>query len=427
MRILELRADNFKRLKAVTVVPSGNIVEITGQNGEGKTSTLDAIWALVGGKDASPDKPIRTGEESATITALLGDGDEVKLKITRKFRLREGGLYTTDLFVESGEGARFSSPQGILDALVGSLCFDPLAFTRLKDDEQLKALRAFVPEVNFTEIEGLNRRDFEERTDVNRHAKELRAQIAALPTPEGDTPAPVDLAALESRLADTARHNGEIEQRRIRREATEERVSAIQAQITALTDEMHALQKQLSDAPALPSPIDADDIAQQLASGRERNDLRRRILQREALILHAADAEKRSVTLTQAIETRKEQAAKAVASAKMPVPGLGFGDGFVTLNGEPLGQASSAEQIRASVAIAAAMNPKLRVARVLDGSLLDKRSWAALETYAMEADLQIWIETVDQKSTGAIHIADGGVVAGISQEAPIIAEVGDVV
>ena len=38
MKIIELRAENIKRLVAVTIKPDGNMVEITGRNGHGKTS-----------------------------------------------------------------------------------------------------------------------------------------------------------------------------------------------------------------------------------------------------------------------------------------------------------------------------------------------------------------------------------------------------
>lgn len=428
MRILRLEAENFKRLRAVSIVPGAHLVEVTGDNGEGKTSTLDAIWALVGGKDAAPDKPIRTGEQQAVISAELGEGDEVKLKVTRKFKLREGVPYTTDLIVESGDGARFSSPQSILDALVGSLCFDPLAFTRMKDEEQVKTLRAFVPEVDFVELEGLNRRDYEDRTEVNRKAKELRVQAAALPAAEGDVPELVDLQALETSLAEAARKNGETEQRRARRQATEERIGTLELQIKAAEEEINTLQDQLDMAEPLPALVDSEDLARQLAEGRQTNELVARVKRRRELDQQATDAEERSVVLTQAIATRTEEASKAVAAATMPVPGLSFLDGaFVTFNGEPLGQASHAEQIRVSVAIAAAMNPQLRVARILDGSLLDAKSWDALAHYAAEADLQVWVETVTQHGAAAVHIADGGVVADVAAPAPPVAEVGDVV
>lgn len=428
MRIIRLEASNFKKLVAVAIEPGAHLVEVTGDNGAGKTSCLDAIWALVGGKDAAPDKPIRTGEQQAVISAELGDGDEVKLKVTRKFKLREGVPYTTDLIVESGEGARFSSPQGILDALVGSLCFDPLAFTRMKDEEQIKALRAFVPEVNFTEIEGLNRRDYEERTEVNRKVRDYRAQAGALPTYEGDLPELVDIPALENKLAEAANHNSDVERRRTNREAAEQRIAAIATEIAALDAEAKNLAQQLEQAPALPDLIDIEGTRKELSAGREQNELVERVRRRLNLEETAQAGEEAAAVLTQKITTRTEEMAKAVAAAKMPVPGLSFLDGaFVTLGGEPLAQASQAEKIRVSVAIAAAMNPQLRVARILDGSLLDAKSWDALAHYAAEADLQIWIETVSQHGAAAVHIADGGVVADMAGPVPPVAEVGDVV
>jgi hypothetical protein len=207
VKIIRLEAENFKRLRVVNIAPAGNVVEITGQNGEGKTSALDAIWAALGGKPAAPAKPIRSGEQQAHVTLTLGEGDEVKLKVTRTFNLKEGVPYTTDLKVESGEGARFDKPQNILNTMVGALCFDPLAFTRMKPADQVTALRALVPDVDFATMDGLNRRDFEERTEVNRRAVDLRAQARALPVAEGDVPVRVDVAALEAKLAEAADHN----------------------------------------------------------------------------------------------------------------------------------------------------------------------------------------------------------------------------
>ena len=61
----------------------------------------------------------------------------------------------------------------------------------------------------------------------------------------------------------------------------------------------------------------------------------------------------------------------------MPVEGLGFGAGIVTFNGLPFDQASTAEQLRVSVAIAMAANPKLRVLRIKHGNDLDADNLAA--------------------------------------------------
>lgn len=442
MRVIRLEAENFKRLRAVSITPTGNVVEITGENGSGKSSTLDAIWAAVGGKDAAPPKPIRSGEKTSTITLTLGEpGQPPKFIVTRTFKLKDGVPFSTDLKVESAEGARFDGPQGILNGFYGELAFDPLAFTNMPPAEQVVVCRRFVPDFDFAVMEGLNKRDFETRTEVNRKAKELRAQAQALPSAEGDIPARVDVAALEQRLADASQHNTLLAQRTAGREQAESRVQAHIATAARLTEEAKALldqalaeeglaaalREQIDTAEPLPKPIDVADTQQQLAAGRASNGLVDRVDERRRLDALALEAETESVTLTEAMEKRKAEADAAVRKAKMPVEGLGFGEGFVTFNGEPFEQASKAQQIRASVAIAAAMNPKLRVARIMDGSLLDQKSWAALEEYATKHDLQVWVETVQQHGSSAIMIEDGGVVSAVDETPAPVADMGDVI
>ncbi len=427
MRVIKLEAEAFKRLRAISITPKGNVVEVTGENGSGKSSTLDAIWVAMGGKDAIPPKPIRDGEKQGHVTLQLGEpGGEPKFIVTRTFKLKDGVPYATDLKVESGEGARFDSPQGILNGLFSTLAFDPLAFTMMPPAEQVIACRQFVPDFDFAAMEGKNKKDFEDRTEVNRKAKELRTRAQALPSAEGDIPVRVDVGKLEQALADASQTNSELATRRANREAAEQRLVVIAEEMRRLTEEREAILARLKAAPPLPDPVDVQDLQQQLAAGRETNSLIDRVDERRRLEALASEADEQAVSLTHTMASRKEAAELAVKSARMPVDGLGFGDGFVTFNGQPFEQASKAQQIRASVAIAAAMNPKLRVARIMDGSLLDKKSWAALEEYAAEHDLQVWVETIQAHGKAAVLIEDGGIVGAEDQKAPV-AEPGDVI
>ena len=95
--------------------------------------------------------------------------------------------------------------------------------------------------------------------------------------------------------------------------------------------------------------------------------------------------------------------------AKLPVPGLELTEEEILLNGQPFNQGSDAEQLRVSIAVAGALNPRLRVIRVRDGSLLDAKSMAALSEYAEEHDLQVWVETVASNRQTAVVIEDGRV------------------
>ena len=81
----------------------------------------------------------------------------------------------------------------------------------------------------------------------------------------------------------------------------------------------------------------------------------------------------------------------------------------MTFDGKPFDQASSAEQLRVSVAMGIALNPTLRVLLVRDGSLLDKESFKMMAEMASEADAQVWIERVEDDDHVGIVIEDGAV------------------
>lgn len=174
MKILRLQADSFKRLKAVDITPTGNVVEITGRNAQGKTSVLDAIWAALGGATHIQSKPIRAGANKARIRLDLGE-----LIVTRS--ITEKG---STLTVENAEGLPYKSPQRMLDDLVGALAFDPLAFTRMKPRDQFDQLRAIAQvDIDLDALDRQNQSDFERRTAINREHKQILAQLEGMPAP----------------------------------------------------------------------------------------------------------------------------------------------------------------------------------------------------------------------------------------------------
>ena len=69
MKIIALQAENLKRLVAVDIRPDGNLVQITGKNGAGKTSVLDAIWWCLAGTSHIQAAP--TGNQLNWVRASL--------------------------------------------------------------------------------------------------------------------------------------------------------------------------------------------------------------------------------------------------------------------------------------------------------------------------------------------------------------------
>lgn len=406
MKIVQFTAENLKKLRAVEIKPDGSIVQITGRNGSGKSSVLDAIfYALAGAKDL-PKQPIRKGEQSARVRLDLGE-----LIVTRRFT-SSGSTLT----VEGTNGARFPSPQRMLDDLLGAICFDPLAFTRMDPRQQFDMLRQVVKlDVDIDALNGANLRDYEARTEVNRRLKALRAQAAAITVP-ADLPAqPVNISALLAEMQSAGEANAQLEKRKAgraqaRRDADEKMSAATRQReeaarlrkqadecdmrARAFEDDARAIDKKLDEAPPLPEPVDTSAMVAQIEDGRRLNAQIEQREKRERIEAEAKKAEDESSALSAAMEARRDEKTAAIARAKMPVEGLSFGDGHVIYRDLPFDQASTAEQLRVSVAIAMAANPKLRVLRIREGSFLDDDSFAVLAEMAQASDYQVWMESV---------------------------------
>lgn len=406
MKIVSLQAENFKRLVAVSITPDGNMVQITGKNGAGKTSVLDALWVTLAGAGVAQPVPIRTGETSARVRLDLGE-----IIVTRTFRKMEGGTVTTAITVENADGARFPSPQRMLDDLLGSLSFDPLAFARMAPKDQFNELRRFVPGVDFDAIEAANKADYATRTDVNRRWKQAEARAAAITVPpvSGE---PLDEAALVDELQRAMQRNAAIDAARAEQRSDEETVTRLSEQAKHLRQQANELDAEVRKINGRPVPAgeehsDIAAIRADIERAHEAAGNRAKLDERERLRAEADALGSDSAALTLAMEQREEAKWAAVAAAKMPVPGLGLADGAVTLDGVPFEQASDAEKLKVSVALAMASNPKLRVVRVRDGSLLDADSLRLLGEMADTFDMQVWIEKVSDGERVGFVIEDG--------------------
>ena len=436
MHIVNLQMENLKRVVAIEIAPTEPLVEITGRNGAGKTSVLDGIWWGLAGTRAHQPEPIRRGASSARIRLDLGE-----LVVTREFTKRPPApgksdeRMTTRIKVESADGAVFGSPQKVLDDLFDSLSFDPLKFARMDPKAQYQSLRDLVG-VNLDDLTEANGADFEARTLENRIAKDRRAAAAAVTVPEAAQDAPVAVDTLLADLTTADVHNATRSEamtkaRRLKDaltrsdqafEAAEATVTALKLELAeATTASKAALTAKRKAAKAyearetIPELVDTAPIHDAIRGAERRNQAiaaARTIAERKAeLDEEATAAEIKALSLTDRMGLRNADAKTRLEAADMPVPGLSLEHGMVTFNGAPFEQASDAEQLRVSCAIAMRGNAKLKVIRVRNGSLLDDASLEVLRTMAAEHDYQVWIERVDSSGTVGFVIEDGRLAA----------------
>ncbi|MBT9295368.1 AAA family ATPase [Rhodococcus sp. GOMB7] len=408
LRVVKLSAENYKRLSAVEITPDldAATVTIAGRNAQGKSSVLDAIWAALSNTAAArgttTTRPIRDGEKTARVTVDLGD-----IIVTRKW---EGDKNT--LIVESADGARFPSPQKMLDDLIGRLSFDPLAFASLPAKAQQAELLNLV-ELPFNPVELAAKRKglFDQRADIGREGKQLKGQLDGYPLPAADLP---ETELSVSQLVSELRAAQGQEQARVDAERGAERAARVIAEaeetLKIARRDLEVAQERLTGLPEMRDlAASLSAIETQIDNAESINNSVRTEAERKRIEEKSNAKRVEYKSLTSQLEQLDKSKSEALSNAKFPVDGLGFDDDGVTYNGVPFAQASSAERLRVSVAMAMALNPKIRVIRIADGSLLDSENLAVIEAMAAEQGFQVWIEVVDETGAIGVVIEDGAV------------------
>lgn len=450
MKIVELNAENVKRLRAVNVSPTGNVVVIAGRNAQGKSSVLDAIAMAIGGSALVPDEPIRKGETRGEVSVDLGE-----YVVTRTFTrdrgdcdcdVQQAGAHTpkcaskvfgpvrSNLTVKTKEGARYPSPQALLDRLVGDLTFDPLAFVELEAGEQRDLMRRLAG-IDTTTIDEAIADAAAARTEVNREVKALTARLAGLPFDAAAPLEEVSVADLSAEVERVVAIAGVAEKAKSRVDSltrdrdgiaaglrkvrvaiaeTEAKLAELRAQETEGAELLEVAEENVVIATSaydtavanVPDPsATRAKIAEAEATNKKVRANRAHVECRDALRVKQDQLNEVLANLDRLDHERE----KLLSSASFPVPGLGITDRGVKFDGVPFDQLSTAEQLRISIAIGARLNPKLKVLLVRGGNDLDDESLAHVAAFAAEHDLQVWIERIAGGGDSAVVIEDGAV------------------
>lgn len=428
MQVVELRAENVKRLSAVKIRPDGAaMVVVAGENEAGKSSVLDSIQMALGGTKAAPEQPVRKGHERAMIVLDLGD-----LVVTRVFHASGG----TSLKVTNRDGMAYPSPQALLDGLIGRLTFDPLAFAEMDAEQQAKTLRALAG-IDTTDLDLEHKRLYDERTLVNRDAKQAEAAAAKAPSYPGVPSAVVDSVALVQALSEADREaalaaaaqsevakiHGQLTARRQAVAACEKAIERLREQMATAEEDLMIAEAAAQQAETMLSAAKSaarhvaghvpnrDALRSELADIEQTNAKVRDNQRKAELLKDAAQKKATSERLTARLNDIAVEKAQMLERAKFPIDGLGLGEVGVTWNGLPFSQASTAVRVRVSVAIGLALNPKLKILLVRNGNDLGSKNLTLIAEMAAQAGAQVWLERIaGGEGQTTVVIEDGTVV-----------------
>lgn len=424
-KIVELRAENFQRIKAVTIKPDGSTVLITGRNEQGKSSVLDSIMAALCGKKYCPEKPIRKGQEKAKVTVDMGE-----FKVIRTFTGK-----TDTVKVVRSDGFEAKSPQKMLNSIVGQIAFDPMLFVTQKARDQRETLMKMAG-LDFGDIDEKIAAIKESRTAENADIKRLGVALDTLSTLDfTDVPdIEVSMTDLTTALSEALAHNTQYQANVARRRDKAQECGRTGDRVTAAQEAVGRLTQQLAAA-------DAALVKEQNLRGTQRAELEKmEQLQLVPTETIQADIESLEDTnqhvrvklnyakITTELETHKAafsqlgQDTKDVEAEKMdrlakavfPLDGLSVDETGVLFEGIPLAQVNDAKKLEIGVAVSMKLNPKLRVIR-LKGNDFDTASMAVVEKMVADGGYQIWIEKVtDGQDVG--FVIEDGMLAGAEED-----------
>lgn len=398
VKIVNLEAENVKRIKAVQLSPAENgLTVIGGNNGQGKTSVLDCIAWTLGGEKFRPAAAQRDGANTPPrLHVTLSNG----LVVER--RGKNSALTVTDPAGRRGG-------QQILNEFVEQLALDLPRFMAAGDREKADTLLKIIGVGDrLAELDREIKAAFDRRTAVGQIARQKKA-FADEMTEYPEVPdEPVSAAELIRRQQEILARNGENQRLRERaaekeREARrlQERVDQLAEQLRQASEQCAVALRELQTARRSAEELRDESTAELEASIRDIEEINRKVRANMDKARAADEAQAMADEydgLTRELERLRAARTALLDGADLPLPGLGVEDGCLTYQGHRWRDLSGSDQLRVATAVVRRLNPECGFV------LLDKLEQMDLETLRR---FGAWLEAEGLQAI-ATRVSTGG-------------------
>lgn len=420
VKITSFEVENVKRVRAIALDCSGKaLTVIGGENGQGKTSTLDGIMWTLGGDRFRPSTPLREGAEKLATRIELDNGITVE----------RTGVNGT-LKVTSADGKK--AGQQLLNEFVSTFALDLPKFMNSTAGEKATMLLDTFPGLG-AELNKLNleaKRIYDERHAQGVICERKKKYAQELPYHQD---APNELltgSEMTQRLQDQLRQNSdndrlrrEVQSVRVAHGAAAARVKELQRQLAKANEELGELDVKLANAERAATNLQDQDtsaIQRELEQMDAINARIRQNLDKGRAEAEAADLAETYAAMTKALEDVRAQRIKLLAGVTMPLPELEVDEeGQLLYRARRWDGMSGAEQLRVAVAICAAIKPACGFV-LLDGlERMDVKQLREFAAWLAERDLQAIGTRVGSGSECSIVIEDGAAVGAEPPAEPV--------
>lgn len=432
MKIAHVRISNILGIAELEFTPEG-FNEITGPNGTGKTSVLEAIQAVLKtGHDATL---LRKGADKGEAVLVLDDGTELSKTVT-------ADKSTSKVKVD---GKATSRPAEALKALTDLYSANPIEFLRARKQDRVKVLLETMPLEADTEklaeitgipvtaqpgthalavIDAVYKEVYDDRTGTNRAVKEKDNTInqlkLAMPEAPGGVDGSEDELLAQVRAADEAKTT---ELERISNKLNgvkadnQAKLEAIRAETQRKIDEAKAEGQAAADA------ITAEERRIEGLAGTQRE----KTIQKHADAIAPLNTALNSIKENRGAHAKREQAmqtiqqmetelvdlqgdaarqTKALADleqykndllASLPIPGVEVKDGEIYRDGVVFDRLNTAQQVWVAIEIAKLRAGNLGVSCVDGIELLDPAAFEEFKKQSLASNLQLFVSRVSSE------------------------------
>lgn len=407
VKLIGIELENFKRLNVKEEFDEdARSVTVSGPNGIGKSTFIDAMFICLTGEEI-PEEPIQTGKTKASIKCTLKREEAIYIA-TLEFKKDSAGKIkrTFTLKIDEILHDKTKDARKLLEDLIGSIYVDIFDLIQLQPRDLKDKLQEML-KLNFDDLDGKKKALLADKLTLENKRDSFEDQLNTLDfADDGKIYEKKDASDLlakinEARDIEAAKTKASNELSNITdniavKEDQMQKFKAAMIQLKIEIDELITKQATVKSNYDLIEVPDVSKIQEEAKSVDENNkkaDSQSRFKELVGLKTKTDDAI--AIILGQ-IKKIEQERIDRIANVKLPVEGLGFDADGLTYKGLPLNesQVSSGELIELGAAIAVGLNPKLRIIRVKDASLLDSKHKAAIQKVADQYNFMVFYEVV---------------------------------
>jgi len=406
MKIAGIRIENYKNIELAELELDSKMNIISGKNGAGKSSVIEAMIDAIKGKQSlgkNPERKINKGKDKAVIQLETNE-----LYITRT-------ITPKDVYLKAERIDGKPVTQTDLNNLFEESTIQITKMLHLSPKEQIDFVKE-IAKIDTSEVENKYKQVYDERTFDNRMLKQKKAILDDL----GEVPKvkSVDSMEISNGLQEALAKNAAITKKitrkkelRAKMDDTTLKIVEIQAALKKQEEYLKDLQRQeIEIVETEEMLIDTTEFSKKLEQADEINRQARKYAEYKKISIEVMQAKKKVEKRNDDLENLLKEREAIIANANLPFNGIEFDKNLgVVIKRIPFSEHSTAEKISIMAKIYAKQNPLLKVIYIKDGSLLDNETMKEIVEDQELGDYQFLIELVGE-TENSIIIREGVIV-----------------